>query len=98
MDTCLRGRVRQGKERSSVIGATTRQALLAYRLNLTNVGETSPSCLAPNVEECLRAKMRLLHLQYLGCWTSTEVIDHYTQMVDEELLQEHKAHSPVANL
>ena len=44
---------------------------------------------------CLRVKMRLLHLQYLGGWTSTEIIDHYAQMVDEDLVQEHKAHSPV---
>lgn len=43
----------------------------------------------------LRAGMRPLHLQHLGGWSSLDMVDHYAQMVDEDLLQEHKAHSPV---
>jgi hypothetical protein len=42
--------------------------------------------------------MRPLHLQALGGWANLEMVDHYAQMVDEDLLQEHKEHSPVDNL
>jgi site-specific recombinase XerD len=46
----------------------------------------------------LHAKMRLLHLQQLGGWESLDTVDPYAQMVDEDLLQEHRTHSPVDNL
>ena len=46
----------------------------------------------------LRASMRLLHLQTLGGWDDPEMIEKYAQMVDDDLLREHKAHSPVDNL
>jgi integrase len=36
----------------------------------------------------LRAGVRPLHLQHLGGWQSLD-------MVDDDLLQEHKAHSPI---
>jgi hypothetical protein len=39
--------------------------------------------------------MRPLHLQNLGGWSSMDMVEHYAQMVDEDLLQEHKAHSPI---
>jgi integrase/recombinase XerD len=43
----------------------------------------------------LRAGMRPLHLQNLGGWESLDMVQHYSQMVDEDLLQEHHAHSPI---
>ena len=46
----------------------------------------------------LRAGMSPLHLQNLGGWESLELVQHYAQMVDEDLMQAHKAHSPVDNL
>jgi integrase len=46
----------------------------------------------------LRAGMNPLHLQNLGGWASLDMVQHYAQMVDEDLLQAHKAHSPVDNL
>lgn len=46
----------------------------------------------------LRAGMNPLHLQTLGGWEDLEMVQHYAQMVDEDILQEHKAHSPVDNL
>jgi integrase len=46
----------------------------------------------------LRAGMNPLHLQNLGGWASLDMVQHYAQMVDEDLLQEHKAHSPIDNL
>jgi len=46
----------------------------------------------------LRAGMRPLHLQNLGGWTSLDMVEHYAQMIDEDLLQEHKAHSPIDGL
>lgn len=46
----------------------------------------------------LRAGMDLLHLQALGGWEGLEMVRHYAQMVDDDLLQSHKAHSPIDNL
>jgi len=46
----------------------------------------------------LRAGMRPLHLQNLGGWSSLDMVEHYAQMIDEDLLQEHKAHSPIDGL
>jgi len=46
----------------------------------------------------LRAGMNALHLQNLGGWADLEMVNHYAQMVDEDLLQAHKAHSPIDNL
>ena len=46
----------------------------------------------------LRAGMNPLHLQNLRGWEDLEMVQHYAQMVDEDLLQEHKAHSPVDSL
>jgi site-specific recombinase XerD len=46
----------------------------------------------------LRAKMNALHLQNLGGWEDMEMVNRYAQMVDDDLLAEHKAHSPVDNL
>jgi hypothetical protein len=42
--------------------------------------------------------MNVLHLQNLGGWEDLDMVQHYAQMVDEDLLQSHKAHSPVDNL
>lgn len=46
----------------------------------------------------LRAGMDVLHLQALGGWSDLEMVQHYAQMVDDDLLQAHKAHSPIDNL
>ncbi len=46
----------------------------------------------------LRADMRPSHLRELGGWEDLEMVQHYAQMVDDDLLREHKAHSPVDNL
>jgi site-specific recombinase XerD len=46
----------------------------------------------------LRAGMDLLHLQALGGWEGLEMVKHYAQLQDVDLLQEHKAHSPVDQL
>ena len=127
-------RVKQGKgkkDRSSVIGAKTRRALLAYRRLIDNVSEGSPLFQTDEHTRftssgfvrifqrltkrtgihvtahalrrtfailSLRAGMSLLHLQALGGWADLEMVQHYAQMVDEDLIREHKAHSPVDNL
>jgi integrase/recombinase XerD len=124
--------VKQGKgkkDRSSVIGATTRRALLAYRRTLadregavfqtdegtrltgnglmmmfrrlskkTGIHITAHSLRRTFAILSLRAGMNALHLQNLGGWTSLDMVQHYAQMVDEDLLQAHAAHSPVDNL
>jgi hypothetical protein len=127
-------RVKQGKgkkDRGSVIGATTRRAILAYRRTLAD--RDGPIFRA-------RAGIRLtgdwLMLMFRrlsneqadrdprhssrppedlcysvppewdGClipakpgdWTSLEMVQHYAQMEDFDLLQAHKLHSPVDNL
>jgi len=46
----------------------------------------------------LRADMDVLHLQAMLGHASLEMVKHYAQMVDDDLLQEHKAHSPMDNL
>jgi site-specific recombinase XerD len=46
----------------------------------------------------LRAGMNPLHLQHLGGWASLDMVQHYAQMVDDDLLAEHRAHSPVDHL
>ncbi len=46
----------------------------------------------------LRAGMDVLHLQAMLGHSSLGMVQHYAQMIDEDLLQSHKAHSPVDNL
>jgi site-specific recombinase XerD len=46
----------------------------------------------------LRAGMDPLHLQALGGWEGLEMVKHYAQLVDDDLLQSHKAHSPIDSL
>jgi len=46
----------------------------------------------------LRADMDVLHLQAMLGHSSLAMVEHYAQMVDDDLLQAHKAHSPVDNL
>jgi site-specific recombinase XerD len=128
-------KVKQGKgkkDRSAVIGATTRRALLAYRRTLSDRdGAATPvfqsrygerftgsglRCIFRRLSKrtgiavsphamrrtfailSLRAGMGALHLQNLGGWEDLEMVQHYAQMVDDDLLAEHKAHSPVDNL
>ena len=116
------------KDRSAVIGATTRRALLAYRRTLAEHGVlfqsrngqrfTGPGLLrifqrlskrtgihvTPHalrrtfVILSLRNGMDVLHLQAMLGHESLEMTRHYAQMVDDDLIQSHKAHSPVDNL
>jgi site-specific recombinase XerD len=46
----------------------------------------------------LRAGMDVLHLQAMLGYAGLDMVQHYAQMVDDDLLQEHKAHSPIDNL
>jgi site-specific recombinase XerD len=46
----------------------------------------------------LRNGMDVLHLQALGGWSSLAMVQHYAQMVDEDLLQAHSLHGPIDNL
>lgn len=39
-----------------------------------------------------------LHLQALGGWSSLEMVNHYAQLVDDDLLKAHHEFSPVDNL
>ena len=125
-------RVKQSKgkkDRSAVIGARTRRALLVYRKTLadrdgvlfqskngerftgsgilrvfqrltrrTGIHVTPHALRRTFVILSLRNGMNPLHLQNLGGWTDLEMVQHYAQMVNEDLLQEHKAHSPIDNL
>jgi site-specific recombinase XerD len=127
-------RVRQGKgkkDRSTVIGATVRRALLAYRRTIESHADNDPLFqtregerfasdgfiqifnrikkrtgihVSPHVLRrtwtilCLRAGMDPLHLQALGGWASLAMVEHYAQMVDDDLLQAHAKYSPVDRL
>lgn len=124
--------VRKGKgrkDRSAVIGATTRRALLAYRRTLadrdgalfrarygnrltgeglmlmfrrlsvkTGIHVSAHALRRTFVILSLRNGMDVLHLQALLGHASLDMVQHYAQMVDEDLLQSHKLHSPVDNL
>lgn len=46
----------------------------------------------------LRAGMDVLHLQAMLGHASLDMVQHYAQMVDDDLIQEHKVHSPIDNL
>jgi len=46
----------------------------------------------------LRAGMDVLHLQALLGHASLVMVQHYAQMVDDDLLLSHRAHSPIENL
>jgi integrase/recombinase XerD len=46
----------------------------------------------------LRAGMDVLHLQALLGHSSLDMVQHYAQMVDDDLLQAHKQYSPIDNL
>jgi integrase/recombinase XerD len=46
----------------------------------------------------LRANMNVLTVQSLGGWSDLEMVQHYAQMVDDDLIREHRAHSPIDNL
>jgi integrase len=121
-----------GKARSSVIGANTRRALLAYRRTLENLTDNAPMFqarggtrftgtglmlifrrlakktdtkgLSPHAMRrtfvilSLRADMSPLHLQAMLGHASLDMVQHYAQMVDDDILQAHKAHSPIDNL
>jgi integrase/recombinase XerD len=123
-------RVNQGKkDRSTVIGATTRRALLAYRKTLTDrdgtlfqtdegtrftpggfirtfqrltkatgIHVTAHALRRTFVILSLRNGMDPLHLKALLGHASLDMVQHYAQMVDEDLLQAHKQHSPIHNL
>ena len=42
--------------------------------------------------------MDVLHLQAMLGHASLDMVQHYAQMVDDDLLQSHQAHSPIDNL
>jgi site-specific recombinase XerD len=46
----------------------------------------------------LRAGMDVLYLQSMLGHANLDMVRHYAQIVDDDLLQAHKAHSPVDNL
>jgi len=115
-----------GKERSAVIGAVTRRALLAYRRTLvirdgvlfqsrtgarltgtglllvfrrlserTGIHVTPHALRRTFVILSLRAGMDVLHLQAMLGHASVDMVGYYAQMVDDDLLQAHKQHSPI---
>ncbi len=46
----------------------------------------------------LRGGMDVLHLQALLGHASLEMVQHYAQLVDDDLLEAHRVHSPIDNL
>jgi integrase/recombinase XerD len=132
MDTGL-VRVKQGKgqkDRSAVIGATTRRVLLKYRRTVdhspnsplfqsrtherftghgllivfrrlskaTGIRVTPHAMRRTFTILSLRAGMNALTIQTLLGHEDLTMTKHYADMVDDDLLAEHKAHSPIDNL
>ena len=46
----------------------------------------------------LRADMDAGHLQAMLGQTTLDMVYYYAQMVDEDLIREHRAHSPIDSL
>jgi integrase/recombinase XerD len=119
------------KDRSAVVGATTRWALLKYRRTLENVTDNAPLFqtkagaqfvsdgfvqifnritkrtgiyVTPHalrrtfVILSLRNGTDVLHLQAMLGHASLDMVYHYAQMTDEDLLQAHREHGPIDNL
>lgn len=124
---CGKGR----KDRSTVVGALARRALLKYMKQLNNLRPDAPLFQTQEGERfasdgfiqifhrlsartgiyvsphalrrtfailSLRAGMDALHLQNMGGWTSLDMVNHYAQMVDEDLVQAHRSHSAMDNM
>jgi site-specific recombinase XerD len=74
--------------------------LLVYRRLAERTGiHVSPHAMRRTfVILSLRAEMDVLHLQAMLGHASLTMTMHYAQMVDDDLLQAHKAHSPIDNL
>lgn len=121
-----------GKDRSAVIGPTSRRALLSYRPDLLSpISANEPLFLSrsgdrmsgsglllmmrrlaartgiPVTPHALRRTYAILylrsggdplHLQAQLGHASLEMVRHYAQMVDDDLLEDHRAHSPIENL
>jgi len=74
------------------------------RLVYRRLSEQTGICVSPHAMRrtfvilSLRADMDVLHLQALLGHASLAMTMHYAQMVDDDLLQAHKAHSPIDNL
>jgi integrase/recombinase XerD len=128
----LRVRLGKGKkDRSSVIGAVTRRALVRYRRTLSNSADDAPMFqtqegkrfasdgfiqifrrltqrtgiyFSPHalrrtfVIMSLRNGMDVLHLQAMLGHVSLDMVDHYAQMVDDDILESHNRYSPIDNL
>jgi integrase/recombinase XerD len=87
----------QSRTRERFTGSGLR--LVFRRLSLKTGIKVSPHAMRRTFAILsLRAGMNTLHLQNLGGWSSLEMVDHYAQMTDEDLLAGHKAHSPIDNL
>jgi site-specific recombinase XerD len=127
-------RVIQGKgkkDRSAVVGATTRRSLMKYKRSLVDSSASRPLFQSRTHERLtgdglmivfrrlskatgihvtahamrrtftilsLRAGMNALTVQALLGHEDLEMVQHYAQMVDDDLITEHKSHSPVDNL
>jgi integrase/recombinase XerD len=117
-----------GKARSSVIGATARRALLAYRRTINPTGPVIQAAHGVRLQPAgfgrifarlsarsgihvtahalrrtfvvlsLQAGMSSTHLQALGGWSGLEMVTHYAQLQDEDLLRAHQQHSPIDTL
>lgn len=73
--------------------------LIFHRLSkLTGIHVTAHSLRRTFVILPLRNGMDVLHLQALGGWSSIDMVQHYAQMADDDLLEAHRQHSPVDNL
>lgn len=46
----------------------------------------------------LRAGMDAVHLQLLGGWAGLDMVTHYAELEDADLLQAHRDHSPIDSL
>lgn len=127
-------RVKSGKgrkDRSAVVGATARRAILAYRRTIKDHDERDPLFQANGGKRftksgllqmfrrlsrrtgihvtphamrrtfvilSLRAEMNLLTLQSLLGHEDLTMVKHYAALIDDDLISEHKRHSPVDSL
>ena len=84
---------REQYERYCAFLARRRICPCASPLRHAETGKEAPACIDSGPANADRSS-----LQRLGGWASLAMVEHYAQMVDEDLLQAHKANSPVDSL
>jgi hypothetical protein len=64
---------------------------------MKQLGRALPGFFGPQTvsASCLHVGLRGMHLPAMGGWTRLEMVSHYAQLEDVDLLQAHREHGPI---